>query len=50
MKKVKVRFPNESDYVEMTIDWNLFEITNEFEKEYFGWYDDTYLAILKEEI
>ena len=47
MKKVLVRFPNESIHVEMDIDWNEFKIEKEFEFEYFGWYKETYIAILK---
>ena len=47
MRKVLVRFPNESTSIEMEIDWNEFKIENEFQYEYFGWYKGTYLSILK---
>ena len=47
MRKVLVRFPNESYSVEMEINWNEFKIENEFEYEYFGWYKGTCIAILK---
>lgn len=47
MKTVLVRFPNESDYVEMQIDISKFKQENEFEYEIFGWYNSTYIAIKK---
>ena len=47
MKKVLVRFPNESYPVEMNIDWNDFKIEKEFDLEYFGWYKGTYISVLK---
>lgn len=47
MKKVQIRFPNESYYMEIEIDWHLFRIETEFENEYFGWYDGMYIAIKK---
>jgi hypothetical protein len=45
--KVLVRFPNESDPVEMLIDLTLFKPEKEFDTEVFGWYDGTYIAIKK---
>jgi len=46
-KKMSVRFPNESVYEEIKIDLQKFEISNEFEHEYFGWYGDTAIALKK---
>lgn len=47
MKKVQIRFPNESYYMEIEIHWDKFRIESEFENEYFGWYDGMYIAIKK---
>jgi hypothetical protein len=48
MKKVLVRFPNESEYQELIINLDNFEKKNEFGDEIFGWYDGTYIAIKKD--
>ena len=47
MKIVQMRFPNESYYLEIEIDWKDFRIENIFKDEYFGWYESTYVAIKK---
>jgi hypothetical protein len=46
-KKILVRFPNESNYEEANLNLEKFEISNEFEHEYFGWYDNTAIALKK---
>ena len=45
--KVKMRFPNESFFDEVTIDMNEFKPENEFDSEVFGWYKNTYVSISK---
>ena len=45
--KVKMRFPNESYFDEVTIDMNEFKPENEFDSEVFGWYKNTYVSISK---
>lgn len=45
MKKVLVRFPNESDYQEITIEIFKFKPEKFFESEIFGYYDNMYIAI-----
>jgi len=47
IKKELVRFPNESDYCEMSIDWKEFSDQTEFDTETFGWYNGTRIAIKK---
>jgi hypothetical protein len=47
MKEVLVRFPNESEYIKITINWDEFTITSEFSDEYFGWYKGGLIAIKK---
>ena len=47
IKKVKMRFPNESYFDEVTIDMNEFKPKNEFDSEVFGWYKNTYVSISK---
>ena len=47
MTKVKMRFPNESFFDEVTIDMNEFKPENEFDSEVFGWYKNTYVSISK---
>lgn len=45
---VRVRFPNESTWIEMiNFDWGEFKMEKEFDDEIFGWYVDTYVAIVK---
>jgi hypothetical protein len=45
--KVKMRFPNESYFEDVTIDMNEFKPENEFDDETFGWYKNTYVSISK---
>lgn len=47
IKKVKMRFPNESCFEDVTIDMNEFKPENEFDTEVFGWYKNTYVSISK---
>jgi hypothetical protein len=49
-KKLLVRFPNEIIYDEMFLDLEKFEISNEFEHEYFGLYDNEPIALKKNNI
>jgi hypothetical protein len=46
-KKFSVRFPNESIYEHIKLDLEKFEISNEFEHEYFGWYGGSAIALKK---
>jgi hypothetical protein len=48
--KVFVRFPNESFYEKLIIDINKFKISNEFEQEVFGWYENIYISIKKDSL
>ena len=45
IEKRLVRFPNESDFIEMDIDMDDFNMTNEFNDEMFGWYKGIYISI-----
>jgi hypothetical protein len=45
--KTLVRFPNESFFEELSIDFEKFEVSNEFPHEIFGWYDGTAISIKK---
>lgn len=46
MKELKlVRFPNESEFIEMEIDMTDFNKVTEFQNEMFGWYKGTYISI-----
>lgn len=47
MKKVLVRFPNESEFQELMIDLDKFKPTKEFKDEIFGWYGDIYISLKK---
>lgn len=47
MVKVKMRFPNESYFEDVTIDMNEFKPEQEFKDETFGWYKNTYVSISK---
>ena len=47
MTKVKMRFPNESYFEDVTIDINEFKPEQEFNDETFGWYKNTYVSISK---
>jgi hypothetical protein len=45
---VKVRFPNESTWVEMlNFEWDEFKMNKEYDTELFGWYKGIYVAIVK---
>jgi hypothetical protein len=45
--KVKMRFPNESYFEDVTIDMNEFKPEQDFSDETFGWYKNTYVSISK---
>jgi hypothetical protein len=45
--KVKMRFPNESYFEDVTINMNEFKPEQEFKDETFGWYKNTYVSISK---
>jgi len=47
---LKIRFPNESLWYDSQIDMDLFIRTREFNNEVFGWYNGTYISILKKSI
>ena len=47
MERMFVRFPNETEYSELWIEMDKFRIEFEFEKEIFGWYGNSYIAIKK---
>jgi hypothetical protein len=47
MRKVLVRFPNESYFIEMEINMDEFKPDKEFDDQIFGWYGDTYISIKK---
>ena len=47
MTKVKMRFPNESYFEDVTIDMNEFKPEQEFNDETFGWWKNTYVSISK---
>jgi hypothetical protein len=45
---VKVRFPNESTWIEMVnFNWWEFIVDKEFHDEIFGWYHGSYVAVVK---
>ena len=44
-----VRFPNESDYVEMEIDMKQFRLVTIFKDQIFGWYNNLYISIKQDE-
>ena len=46
-EKFKIRFPNETVYDEIMLDLNNFEVSNEFEHEYFGFYNNEPIALKK---
>ena len=48
--KVKMRFPNESYFEDVTIDMNDFKPEQEFKDETFGWYKNTYVSISKMQV
>jgi hypothetical protein len=47
MTKVKIRFPNESIYDEISINLNDFKVDKEFDDEIYGWYQNTYVSLKK---
>ena len=49
MKKLKIRFPNESFFEEILINLDEFQPVNEFDEEIFGWYKNTYISIKKDD-
>lgn len=49
MKKLKIRFPNECFFEELLINLDEFQPVNEFDEEVFGWYNNTYISIKKDE-
>ena len=49
MKKLKIRFPNESFFEELLINLDEFQPVNEFNEEIFGWYKNTYISIKKDD-
>lgn len=50
IKKVKARFPNEDYWVDLLLDFDLFQKKSEFKDEIFGVYKNTTIAILKKSI
>jgi hypothetical protein len=44
-EKRLVRFPNESEFVEMEIDMKQFRLVTISREEIFGWYNDLYISI-----
>ena len=40
-----MRFPNESEYLKITINIGDFEPKKWFKTEVFGWYKDVYVSI-----
>jgi hypothetical protein len=44
----KVKFPNESEWCEISIDITKFRFFSETETEIWGWYKKTFLAIKKD--
>ncbi len=49
MGRVRARFPNESTYVPVVIEWSHWRESKVHHDEVFGYYKGTYLAILKED-
>lgn len=47
--RVRVLFPNDDYIHEINIDMDEFKPNNEFHDQTFGWYQDTYISILKDE-
>lgn len=50
LSKVNVRFPNDSDYQELSFDLSMFKVHNVFQDEVFGFYEKTYVSIKKESL
>lgn len=47
MTKVKMRFPNESYFDDVTINMDEFKPEKMFKDEIFGWYKGVYVSISK---
>lgn len=47
MKKILARFPNESFFIEIEINFKYFKKEKEFNTEIFGWYNGLYISIKK---
>jgi hypothetical protein len=45
IEKKLVRFPNESEFIEMEINMDEFDNDKTFEQEMFGWYKGIYISI-----
>jgi len=45
---MSIRLPNSDSYCEMDIDISLFVKEFETDTEIFGWYENNYIAILRE--
>lgn len=45
MEEVFMRFPNESEYLKITINMGDFEPKKWFKTEVFGWYKGVYVSI-----
>ena len=44
-EKRLVRFPNESEFIEIEMIIDEFNMVTEFEDQMFGWYKGTYISI-----
>lgn len=49
MKNYKVRFPNEIHAIDFPIRWEEFEATNVLDKEVFGRYGTTMVAVRRKD-
>jgi hypothetical protein len=49
MKKLNIRFTNECFFEEISLNLDEFQPVNEFEEEVFGWYNETYISIKKDD-
>lgn len=49
-RKAKIRFPNESQWDEFSIDMDNFLSVRELDSEVFGWYKGIYISILKKSL
>ena len=47
MSIILMKFPNESDYIEVEVDMTNFNPDKEYDNEVFGWYKDIYVSIKK---
>ena len=47
MTKLKIRYPNECFFEEVSLNLDEFQPVNEFDEEVFGWYNETYISIKK---